>query len=613
VYHWRPKNEKLNEAPHAVTYKGSEDVKAEALKHVLALNTRGGTNINDGMLEAVSLVKQVRRSETIPANARSIIIFLTDGEPTTGVTSGDEIRANVAEVNADTGIPIYGLAFGSGADYGLIKSLSAFARKIYEASDAAIQLEDFYLQIASPKLSNVKIYYVGEAVHNGTFSDSTLDTFNAGNELVITGKIDEAAEEEIEVIIEGQGKHGPFNRKLTLCRPLPPKPMPIEILDDGKESLPMDDTSQLIIVDPLLPVRPIFPTYPEGCIPLPPKPLEPWSDAQNFVERLWAFKTIKGLLKKADEEKKDQEGAKEEHIDKNENIEDVMVAELQEDREEDGILVRPKVTPKKSSKQKALELAFKYNFVTPLTSLVVTRPKSKATKPVDEEEMDEEESSQEVNEEEEEEPKTMERTAIDPVPVSHSLTSNSAGRGSMGRIASSSILPRLGAGVYRSSSVNYGLRNRGSPLPPPPPPSPASNSNRASISFLSKSGPQSTTYDMDSYDYDDEMFGSRSALPARTTTTGRPTCSGSISFHSQTYLRGENVTLNMNMNDLTSIPSSIAQKLTSLQVHGDCCWFVFTKTNFGGSAERFSPGPSKSASTMGAVFRAAKSLRKFNC
>lgn len=61
------------------------------------------------------------------------------------------------------GVPLYSLAFGQDADLAFLKRLSlragAFARKIYEAADAALQLRDFYRQVASPLLSNVTFNY----------------------------------------------------------------------------------------------------------------------------------------------------------------------------------------------------------------------------------------------------------------------------------------------------------------------------------------------------------------------------------------------------------------------------------------------------------------------
>ena len=54
-------------------------------------------------------------------------------------------------------VPIYGLAFGSGADFDLIKDVSdetnGFAQRIYDSGNSFEQLEDFYNQISGNKLT----------------------------------------------------------------------------------------------------------------------------------------------------------------------------------------------------------------------------------------------------------------------------------------------------------------------------------------------------------------------------------------------------------------------------------------------------------------------------
>ena len=64
----------------------------------------------------------------------------------------DQIKENVREANKDLQVPIYGLAFGSGADFDLIKDVSdetnGFAQRIYDSGNSFEQLEDFYNQIS---------------------------------------------------------------------------------------------------------------------------------------------------------------------------------------------------------------------------------------------------------------------------------------------------------------------------------------------------------------------------------------------------------------------------------------------------------------------------------
>merc|ERR1712165_658297 len=158
-----------------------------------------------------------------------MIIFLTDGEATQGITSNSQILKNLKEANHDVDIPIYGLAFGNGADFNLIKTIGtesgAFSRKIYEASDAAIQLEDFYAEISSPLLTNVTFEYVGEAFKNK--SSTNLKTFFKGGEYIVAGKLDiddgdnEIIKEEIEIVVLAEGSSSRYNEKIRPCDPVP--------------------------------------------------------------------------------------------------------------------------------------------------------------------------------------------------------------------------------------------------------------------------------------------------------------------------------------------------------------------------------------------------------
>ena len=127
-----------------------------AYDFILDMNARGGTNINDALLEALEICENVKISEEIDSKTEQMIIFLSDGEASSGVTDSDQIKENVREANKDLQVPIYGLAFGAGADFDLIKDVSdetnGFAQRIYDSGNSFEQLEDFYNQISGNKL-----------------------------------------------------------------------------------------------------------------------------------------------------------------------------------------------------------------------------------------------------------------------------------------------------------------------------------------------------------------------------------------------------------------------------------------------------------------------------
>merc|ERR1712241_28146 len=176
----------------------TKENKKKAISHVLDLEANGGTNMNSAMLAGLELAKEVIRSETLPQGVASMLVFLSDGEATEGETSSKTIKENVAEANSETELPIFSVAFGSGADFDLLKEISlaadSFAKRVYEGSDAALQLENFYAEISSPVVTNLKFEYVGGLVDNSSLSDDGVRTLFKGDQYVVVGKLlDEAS------------------------------------------------------------------------------------------------------------------------------------------------------------------------------------------------------------------------------------------------------------------------------------------------------------------------------------------------------------------------------------------------------------------------------------
>merc|ERR1719361_2956727 len=194
-----------NWSPSGVTNAGDQPAipatkenKKKAIRHVLDLEANGGTNMNSAMLAGLELAKEVIRSESLPQGVASMLVFLSDGEATEGETSSKAIKENVAEANSETELPIFSVAFGSGADYDLLKEISlaadSFAKRVYEGSDAALQLENFYGEISSPVVTNLKFDYVGGLVDNSSLSDDGVRTLFKGDQYVVVGKLlDEAS------------------------------------------------------------------------------------------------------------------------------------------------------------------------------------------------------------------------------------------------------------------------------------------------------------------------------------------------------------------------------------------------------------------------------------
>jgi uncharacterized protein YegL len=334
--HWVPKS--AQGSSPLLTYQGTKELKEDSLNFVIGLKTKGGTNIYDAMKNALQKVADVRISEvSVPTNTKPLIIFMTDGEPTVGVTDRKEIEKNISQDNKKYQVQIYGLAFGQDADFNLIKGISlssgGFARKIFEGSDAALQLEDFYKDLASPLLKDVKFSYVGNNLTDVT-NGNEMKTFFKGNEFVVAGKVSDTSNDKVGIVIDAEGEIGNFQQKLLFCLMAP------TLFND-----------------------------PSGCI-LPPIPLiQPQpvrSKSVNFIERLWAFLTIKNLLDGKVSETENQLPVPDSDVDNAVNVTTMKPVDNKVREDSEKVL----------GEAKALELALKYNFVTKLTSLIVTQPES---------------------------------------------------------------------------------------------------------------------------------------------------------------------------------------------------------------------------------------------
>ncbi|XP_069331978.1 inter-alpha-trypsin inhibitor heavy chain H3 isoform X6 [Eulemur rufifrons] len=116
----------------------------EARAFVKTIEERGMTNLNDGLLRGIGMLNEARENHRVPERSTSIVIMLTDGEANTGVTNPEKIQENVR--NAIKGkFPLYNLGFGNNLNYNLLDAMAlenhGFARRIYEDSDADLQLQ----------------------------------------------------------------------------------------------------------------------------------------------------------------------------------------------------------------------------------------------------------------------------------------------------------------------------------------------------------------------------------------------------------------------------------------------------------------------------------------
>ncbi|XP_043563772.1 inter-alpha-trypsin inhibitor heavy chain H3-like [Chiloscyllium plagiosum] len=260
----------------------------QAKRYIIYLQLGAETNINDSLLLAISLLDTAHKQK-LPERSVSMIILLTDGDPNVGEKDPVKIQINVKNAIQER-YSLYCLGFGFDVDYSFLEKMAldngGVARRIYDDSDSALQLQGFYNEVANPLLLDVEMQYQENAISELT--EANFRQYYDGSEIVVAGKI---ADNSLDTfMVEITAKTASSNLSL-------------------EEKVNVSEAERILQ----------YQQYVFG----------------DFTERLWAYLTIQQLLNQR------------------------ISADAGENK---------KLTAR------ALELSLKYSFVTPLTSMVVTKP-----------------------------------------------------------------------------------------------------------------------------------------------------------------------------------------------------------------------------------------------
>ncbi|CAG7716949.1 unnamed protein product [Allacma fusca] len=360
----------------------------------VSTSTTAGSSSTEGTVAATTEKNQVARPVTIlPAGVESLIIFLTDGEPTVGITNPTQIQTLIQAANKNESVPLFSLAFGEGADFPFVKKLSlqnnGFARKIYEASDATIQLTGFYSEIASPLLSNVTFNYTSPDFDVANLTTTKFATVFGGTEIAVCGTL---------IPKPPQPGSNDTEAEATTTIPTPTSEIPrledsIALPKSGEvELIPTNEVNFDVLVNGVGRAGVVEFVNPEifsspipwgvpVIRPWPPRPTPPPTLEDTFLEKLWAYLTIKQLIDK-DLATIGKENEITEDDDQLLGSAETTTAKPATTTAasgnltvaSNGTITKNCTVVKETPKQRALRLALKYGFVTPLTSLVVVKP-----------------------------------------------------------------------------------------------------------------------------------------------------------------------------------------------------------------------------------------------
>ncbi|XP_058046811.1 inter-alpha-trypsin inhibitor heavy chain H2 isoform X1 [Ahaetulla prasina] len=162
-----------------------------AKKYIEGIHPNGGTNINDALLRAMFILNEANALGMLDPSSVSMIILVSDGDPTVGELKLPTIQKNVKKHNRDD-ISLFCLGIGFDVDYDFLKRLATenngAAQRIFGNQETSSQMKKFYNQVSTPLLKKLDFNYP-----EGLVSDVTQSTFQhyfGGSEIVVSGKVD---------------------------------------------------------------------------------------------------------------------------------------------------------------------------------------------------------------------------------------------------------------------------------------------------------------------------------------------------------------------------------------------------------------------------------------
>ena len=182
----------------------------EARKFADELRGIGGTNINDALLTALT------SAPAADADRPYLIVFLTDGQPTIGVTEPDEILKNVSGKNTGR---VRLFVFGVGYDVNthlldLLAEQNRGARDYVEPEeDLELTLASFYRKVSEPVLADLSLSFGDLRVYD-MFPPELGDLF-AGSELVVAGRYKDVGAKAVTLTGTRRGKKERFVYETT--------------------------------------------------------------------------------------------------------------------------------------------------------------------------------------------------------------------------------------------------------------------------------------------------------------------------------------------------------------------------------------------------------------
>ena len=172
----------------------TEENRAKARAFIQELKPIGGTAIDDALRKALAV-----RSET--RDHPRLIVFLTDGKPTVGVTDEKQILDHVVQDQRTT--PRI-FCFGIGHDVNthlldkITEQTKAFSQYVLPEEDLELKVSSFYTKIKEPVLANPSLKFP-EGVRASKVYPGPLPDLFKGEQLIVVGRYSGAGEGALQL------------------------------------------------------------------------------------------------------------------------------------------------------------------------------------------------------------------------------------------------------------------------------------------------------------------------------------------------------------------------------------------------------------------------------
>lgn len=152
-----------------------------ALEFIDDITGNGGTNINDALLAAISDPPDSKRPR--------IVVFLTDGEATVGVTDATQILKNVSGVNGDKS-RIFVFGVGYDVNVNLLDKMAeqngGTRQYVKPKEDLEVAVSSFYTKVSEPVLVNLDLEI--ESIKTKNLYPQRLPHLFRGSQLTVLGR-----------------------------------------------------------------------------------------------------------------------------------------------------------------------------------------------------------------------------------------------------------------------------------------------------------------------------------------------------------------------------------------------------------------------------------------